>query len=297
MKVSSSTGILFNVAGALIGIAALAGAVRYTLFKPQITPCDTRYKQTMRFSLEQNGKLLSTDELQARVGGRDQGLQNVGISRDPTAPKPALLTVALPSGSASPEAGANHGGTHFPWEPRVLAKQTAVCLAYDMKLSMDFDLTENGVLPGLMGSDQGAGEHFEIYLSWDRSGEGTVRHKITGKPAAQSATPTSLLKAPIDLSAGDGHYGVELAAFELPRGRWLRLNQELVLNRPDQSDGVLRIFIDGRLVFERTDMQLRTSAETTLSGVEVAAHIIGADARYPGATDGAVSFTPFELYW
>ena len=297
MKVSTSTGILFNVAGALIGIAALAGAVRYTVFKPQIAPCDTRYKQTMRFSLEHDGKLLSTDELQARLGGRDQGLQNVGIVRDASAPKPALLTVALPSGSISPEAGANHGDMHFPWEPRVLAKQTAVCLAYDMKLSKDFDLTENGLLPGLIGTNQSEGEQFEVYLSWDRSGEGTVRHKITAKPAAQASSSTLLLKAQIDLSAGEGSYGVELAAFELPRGRWMRINQELVLNKPDQSDGIARIFIDGKLVLERTDMQLRTSAETTLSGVEVATHIIGADARYPGATDGAVAFTPFEIYW
>ncbi|MDX2204670.1 MAG: hypothetical protein NW223_18105 [Hyphomicrobiaceae bacterium] len=298
MMISKSTGIVFNFAGALIGIAALAGAVRYTLFKPQIAPCETRYKQTMRFALEQNGKLLSTDELQARVGGRDKGLHNVAIAREPGAPKPATFKVSLPSGSHGPDAAANAGGARFPWEPRVLASRTAACLAYDMMLSKDFDFSENGLLPGFVGADAQDDERFEVHLSWDRSGEGTVRHRITSKAPAQRGNP-ALLSNPVDLGAGkgEGSYGIELAAFELPKGRWLRINQELVLNRPEQSDGTLRIFIDGRLVFERTDMNLRATADTRLQGVAVASHVIGADARYPGGTDGAVWFTPFELYW
>lgn len=297
MKISRSSAIVFNVAGALVGIAALAGAVRYTVFKPQIAPCEARYKHVMRFALEQNGKLLSTDELQARVGGRDKGMHNIAIARDASAPKPALMRVSLPSGSAGPDAETNPGGAHFPWEPRVLASQTAACLAYDLMLSPEFDLNENGLLPGLVGADLADTETFEVYTSWDRSGEGTARHKITTRPAAQSPQAGGILPPPADANPGNGHFGVELAAFELPKGRWLRVNQELVLNSPDQTDGTLRIFIDGKLVLERTDMQLRTSPETTLRGVAVAGHVLGADARYGGAKDGAVSFTPFEVYW
>jgi hypothetical protein len=186
---------------------------------------------------------------------------------------------------------------HFPWEPRALAEQTAACLAYDVKLSPDFELTDNGLLPGMTGADPQEDERFEVYLSWDRSGEGTVRHKITTKEPAQRAQSAGILTNPIDLSNNDTGYGVELAGFELPKGRWLRINQELVLNRPDQSDGLLRIFIDGRLIFERSDMHLRTMPETTLRGAALAAHVLGPDARYTGAHDGSVSFTPFELYW
>jgi hypothetical protein len=161
----------------------------------------------------------------------------------------------------------------------------------------EFDLSENGLLPGLVGADLADTETFEVYVSWDRSGEGTARHKISSKPASQPTQSGGILSSTADLGTGDGQYGVELAAFELPKGRWLRVNQELVLNRPDQTDGTLRIFIDGKLVLERTDMHLRSSAETTLRGVAVAGHVLGPDARYGGATEGAVSFTPFEVYW
>lgn len=297
MKISNSTSIVFNVAGAVIGVAALAGAVRYTLFKPQIPPCEARYKHVMRLPLEQDGKLISTDDLQARVGGRDKGLSNVEIGREPDAPKAAALKVSLPAGSLGPEAASNSGGMHFPWEPRAIAQQTAACLAYDVKLSADFELTENGLLPGITGADPQEDERFEVYLSWDRSGEGTVRHKIATKEPAQSAKSTGILTNPVDLSNNDTGYGVELAGFELPKGKWLRINQELVLNKPDQSDGVLRLFIDGKLIFERSDMHLRTLAETTLRGAALAAHVLGADARYQAAKDGSVSFSPFELYW
>ena len=82
---------------------------------------------------------------------------------------------------------------------------------------------------------------------------------------------------------------------ELPRGRWVSVDQEVILNTPGKSDGVLRVWLDGRLSFENRTVAFRTDAAAAVRGIlaEVA------HARQPGARDDAspVLVTPFEFRW
>lgn len=45
----------------------------------------------------------------------------------------------------------------------------------------------------------------------------------------------------------------------LTRDRWYCVEQHVRLNRPGSNDGVLRVWLDGRLVMNRTDIRFRTS--------------------------------------
>lgn len=47
----------------------------------------------------------------------------------------------------------------------------------------------------------------------------------------------------------------------LERDRWYCVEQYVRLNRPDRNDGQLKVWIDGRPVFERRDLRLRTNGE------------------------------------
>ena len=43
----------------------------------------------------------------------------------------------------------------------------------------------------------------------------------------------------------------------LERNRWYCVEQQVRMNRPDAADGVLRVWLDGRQIFEKTDLRLR----------------------------------------
>ena len=53
----------------------------------------------------------------------------------------------------------------------------------------------------------------------------------------------------------------------LGNNRWYCVEQYLKLNTPGKSDGILRAWIDGRLVVERTDIQLRNVPQLRIESV------------------------------
>lgn len=53
----------------------------------------------------------------------------------------------------------------------------------------------------------------------------------------------------------------------LARDRWYCVEQQVKVNRPGQRDGILRAWIDGRLVFERTDVRVRDTPNLRIEQV------------------------------
>ena len=56
-------------------------------------------------------------------------------------------------------------------------------------------------------------------------------------------------------------------SYILPRGQWVSLEQEIVLNAPGAKDGALRVWADGALVVEKKGLAIREKPETRISGV------------------------------
>lgn len=297
MAISARTAILFNAAAALVAVSAVGAVVRGWIHNPKSVPCDQRYRSVMLMPLEKDGQPLTAADLQARSAGRDIGLlDNVEIARKPGAPAPVAMKVSLPKGSGAPEsADLRVGGMSFPWEPRAVRAQSAVCLSYSVMLSPDFDMSQNGVLPGIVGrSDAADDERFAVHVAWFNTNEAGVVHKIETKgehATAPDAAPTPAAHKPAQ------PFEFEAKTFELPKGRWARVSQELVLNKPDASDGVLRIWVDGRLALERTDMRLRTDPSVQIAGIAASAHVMPQDISGAAPAESSIWFTPYELRW
>jgi hypothetical protein len=224
--------------------------------------------------------VLTAADLQGGLGGRDFGLsRNVDITRVKDGGVPIAMVVNLPKGTASaPAATLSDAGMSFPWEPRALQGISAACLSYQAMLPVNFDPSVGGALPGIRGSDREQTDTFVARPSWRASGEG-------GADA-------------ILATGSERHtYGLEPAGYALPRGQWMRVDEEVVLNAPGRKDGTLRLWIDGALVLERFDMEYRTTPAITISGV--AANVFyGSDsvvARAP--RDTKIWLSPFEIRW
>ena len=277
MKLPGTRVIVFNVAAGVVTIAAVVAVVRSLVHTPSLAPCTQRYPAGTVFALEHNGVLLTSADLQARLSGKDVGLgDNVVISRIKDGPAPIAVGVTLAKGSIAPHVPeAGKGGVSFAWEPRSLHGKTAACLSYSVLLPAGFNFHQGGILPGIRGEDADRpDERFMALLAWRR----------TGRLGATSF---------VDTRSGP----VEVDPVQFPDGRWVKLEEEVVLNDPKQSDGILRVWLDGTLAIDRSDLAYRDRPETTITGVNANVHYGHEDPAGGAPKDATIWLTPFEIRW
>jgi hypothetical protein len=277
MKLPGTRVIVFNVAAGIVTVAAVVAVVRSLVTTPQLAPCTQRYPAGTIFSLEQNGVLLTSADLQTRLSGKDVGLgDNVEIARIKDGPAPVAVGVTLTKGSIAPHVqGAPKGGVTFAWEPRSLHGKTAACLSYNVLLPAGFNFHQGGILPGIRGEDaERPEEHFMALIAWRRNGR-------------LGATTF------VDTHSGP----VEADPLPFPDGRWVKLEQEVVLNDPKRSDGTLRVWLDGTLAIDRNDLAYRDRPETTITGVNANVHYGHEDPAHGAPKDATIWLTPFEIRW
>jgi hypothetical protein len=279
MKLPSTRMILFNTAGTVIGVSVLIGLIRPLLITPTTPPCTERYQHSMAFQLARAGVVLSAADVQSGLGGKDLGvIENLSIAAEKDAPAPVIMSVRLPKGAASPFASAERkGGMSFPWEPRSLQGASAACVSYDVLLPADFDFMRGGRLPGLIGSDGLGQESFAARILWRPSGGAAAVRTLSGGEVRQST--------------------MGLEEFVFPRGRWFKIEQEVVLNTPKQANGRLTVWVDGTMVGERGDLVFRSDASVGVSGVSAEVFYGGDDAAATVPKDATVRLSPFELRW
>jgi hypothetical protein len=278
MKLPGTRVILFNVAAGLVTIAAVVAVVRSLVHTPALAPCTERYPSATVFALEQGGALLTAADLQARLSGRDIGLgDNVKIARMQDAPAPVALGVTLAKGSVAPHVHhAAKGGVTFTWDPRAARGKTAACLSYSVLLPAGFQFHQGGLLPGIRGSEDAdrLKGGFMALLAWRRNGRLGVTTFVDNRSGP-----------------------VEVEPFTFPEGRWVKLEQEVVLNDPKKADGILRVWVDGKLAIDRSDLAYRDRQDVTVTGVSANIHYGHEDPAHGAPKDATIWLTPFEMRW
>jgi hypothetical protein len=266
MRLPSTKVILFNAGAIVVAGAAIFGAAHSMLSSSVTPPCGERYLKMTAFSLERGGAMLTATDLQAMSGGRDVGVvQNVSIVRK-EGPAPLAVEVRLQKGSAGGE-----DGMGFPWEPRALAGKTAACLSYHVFLPKDFDFRRSGRLPGLAGGAEQT-DTFVVPVTWDANGRAGFFVRTASGPGV-----------------------LALAEVKLPKGRWTKIEQELVLNAPTAGNGILRVWVDGELAIDRKDLTYRKGDHVSLSAVAADVHYTGPAVAADKA--GKIWLSPFEVRW
>jgi len=280
MSMPSTKTILFNAAASLVAILAVVGVVRTWLVPSTMQPCSERHSTSMVFPLERDGVVLTATDIQARTGGRDAGLiENVDVIRLKRGPVPIAMSVELPKGSAAPTSSVvPKGGLSLPWQPRTLKDKSTVCLSYQILLPSDFDFNLGGVLPGVFGGVEQSNDRFLVQLGWRQGGAiGATNHvTLDGKKWKQQA---------------------EAEGYTIPRGRWVKIDQEVILNEPDLENGVLRVWLDGALAIDKADIAYRVKPDITLAGVAADVFYNGEDVSGRAPADAKVMLSPFEIRW
>ncbi len=240
-----------------IAILILGGYFAFEASKSRdAKPCSSRFRASTLMSLNAaNGQPLAAAELQARAGFTERGMiEKASVRQGANAPSKHVLDVRV-GGPAS-----NDTGIGFAWSPSQFGAAETACLVYDVYVPADFDYASGGVLPGLQGQllatipggTPGGQTGFSARMTWDNAGTlGVETVTADGAPNGH------------DLSEGRH----KTAGSAVQRGRWTQIEQEVVLNADKAHDGVLRVWVDGRLTLEKTAMTWRTEPNLRLSGM------------------------------
>ncbi|WPZ32341.1 hypothetical protein T8K17_13940 [Thalassobaculum sp. OXR-137] len=214
-----------------------------------------------------------------RVWGLDE---NVTVSSGENGGR---LTVRYPKDSINPSSKDKRplGGAGFV--ARLLPDDTErACLRYRVRFEDGFAFVRGGKLPGLYGGEAPSGgekvdgtKGFSMRLMWRRDGEGEVYAYVANKQTDYGA------------SIGRGNWSFE-------PGRWMEIQQEVVLNDPDRADGIVRVWIDGKQVIEQTDLVYRTVADAGIDGLMFSTFFGGSSRKWASPKDQTVDFDSIELF-
>jgi hypothetical protein len=151
------------------------------------------------------------------------------------------LRVNFAIGKIGPEEGG--AGWRMPF-----GKHETAEMSYTLRFSKDFDFVKGGKLPGLCGGPENVSggrpaygtNGFSARLMWrkDGRGEAYVYHKNQkGDYGDSFAFPTD---------------------FRFPTDTPVKVRLAVSMNTPGKRDGALRVWIDEKLLVERSDMEWRS---------------------------------------
>lgn len=244
-----------GIAGLLISIGYVANSFVATDTTPK---CESRYSGATEFSLvNERGVPLSPIELQARAGLDEWGvLSNAKVVELESGPASHAIQVSLEKGTGSGFVdNVPRGGIGFRWTPLEMGKSEAACLYYNAWIPQDFEFSGAGGLPGLVAganfnprADAVKGNGFAARIAWNHDGKFGISAQVAGDDGWQNLP-------------------VARGVVEVPRGRWVSIEQEMVLNSPGKADGYTRLWIDGKIEFDKKGLSLRTDPNEMMSGV------------------------------
>ncbi|HBJ83269.1 MAG TPA: hypothetical protein DDZ88_05230 [Verrucomicrobiales bacterium] len=188
------------------------------------------------------------------------------------------LRVNFATGKIGPEEGG--AGWRMPF-----GKHEAAEMSYTLRFSQDFDFVKGGKLPGLCGGPENVSggrpangkNGFSARLMWRRDGRGEayVYHKNQKDDYGDSfAFP---------------------AEFRFPTDTPVKVRIALSMNTLGKSDGTLRVWIDEKLLVERSDMEWRSVDTFGVDGLYFETFHGGGDKTWAPTKPSWVEFTEMKV--
>lgn len=294
-KLPKQNVMLFNGAAAVLIGGSLFYMVQSVFTGESLAPCSQRYERGVQMGLESAGRPISAADLQARAAGTDWGLLErteivkvAAVSGAGTA-KYAMQFDLTGSRAEIRGTDSERAGVGFFWSPRTMQAAQSACLAYSIFVPEGFQPGGGVRLPGLAGLIEAA--------------KAPLRDGESAAPVAEPAPFSASLGWDKDGAAVMQAYGPKFdrgaafrgrGAFTLSRGKWVQIEQEVVLNAPGEENGILRLWLDGDLKIDAKAAYRDQPAKITSVLSEVVA--TGQDVS-PKAKDQKVSVTPYVVYW
>jgi hypothetical protein len=280
----SKRAIVINSVAGVVMLSGFVSLIHSTFARPYFEVCTSRYHRQQVMTLDREGKPLTPTDIQAVSNGLDEGvIENLSIAAFQGGPTKFAMGVKIAADTVEQRSGrGTPGGVSFPWAPSTIEQPQAACLSYNVFLPADFDFGTGGTLPGLFGTTTngqfGDKPNFQTQLSWLSGGAPRFYMRTMSETDNRSVAFKTWESA-------------------LPRGRWVRVDQEIVMNTPKQADGVARLWFDGKLEIEVKSVDVRDNTQLAIAGVASEVYFGGSDTNGKAAKDSQIWLSPFEIRW
>lgn len=163
------------------------------------------------------------------------------------------------------------------------ANESAASLSYRVRFDPSMDFVLGGKLPGLYGGQGNSGgsradgtNGFSFRYMWGKEGQGGSIYAYL---------------------PGNSDWGLPMFGGKLKfkKGVWQDLRQELILNKSGVSDGILRVWLDGVLVGEATNLMVRTTTKLGVAGLFFDVFFGGGSQEWASKSDVYIDFKDFVL--
>eukprot|EP00899_Mesostigma_viride_P000750 jgi/Mesvir1/10676/Mv13767-RA.2 len=233
-----------------------------------------------------------------------------------------VLRVNYPAGSFSPsatrQAQRKLGGAGFH-ASKGTAPAFALRVGFYLRLPDDFDCAQGGLLPGLYGGVEtpvtsdgtpGDGKSFSTRFAWREGCVGEVSALLPigfGNPCNLGASSSSPGISPCNCRPQGtltrcGNFSIPIGrgSFKLTPGTWHRLEQEVIVNTVAPggavaSDGVLRVWFDGCVVYEQNQLRYRSDRLTLVSGLWFSTFFGNSDPASATPRDTSIYFSSLQV--
>ncbi|MBN1186736.1 MAG: fibronectin type III domain-containing protein, partial [Bacteroidales bacterium] len=186
-----------------------------------------------------------------------------------------------PKGTYLPD---NHG---FLWRSFYSEPLTEVYFSYDIKFKPGFEWVLGGKIPGVVGGTvvEGANQPidagFSARIMWKENGRFVfyVYHQD------------------LQQTYGNSYY---IENFNCISGKWYNITIRVVLNTINSgiaaNDGILEGFIDGKLMFQKTDFKFRSLSSIKIDNMYISSFFGGGTDAWAAARDEWIDFDNFVSY-
>ena len=250
------------------------------LFSTDVIACEGTPLAQLKMGEARDGSALAKSW---RAAGFER-LWGVAENLSRVAGEPATLRLRYPAGSYAPSASeAPRGGAGF-LAPLLKAQGgtvTRACLHYELRVPDGFRFVKGGKLPGLYGGDAPSGG--------EAAGEGGFSMRLMWR--AQGALEAYAYVASLAPGSSIGRGSASLVP-----GRWTAIDLAIALNDPQQSNGSLKLGVDGRTAIERHDLRYRSSGAIGIDGLMFSSFFGGDDPSWASPADQSIEFRAFSIY-
>ncbi len=245
----------------------------------------------------------SEDQIEADFGelrfsnGVDEGRTRMVSGNQAFGGRGSSLRVEYPSGSFGPRLGGAQWIAEFDGVEEAF-------LTYRVKFGPGFDFVRGGKLPGLAGGSAPSGSApADGVRGW--SGRFMWRTRFqgqSGRPQQRVSQAISYAKHLHSGFAQDGRQEDEVfweeangSESRLESDVWYTLRQRVRMNTPGVRDGILQIWLDGRLVLDQNNIQFRNTANLKIDRLFFST-FFGGGSSWQNSKDEVIFFDDFKVY-
>ncbi len=257
----------------------------------EMPPCSARYPHKIEYDISPNDvgidpkKALSKWHIHRWWGLKERvSIVNDGAGK-------MHIRVRYPKGSINPSnKNAPRGGAGFYFNAGFENfKRDAACLRYRVRIPTDFSFGRGGKLPGLYGGKPPSGckkgaelEGFSTRYMWRREGKGTLYAYLPGKQEKCGKL-------------------IGYGKWSFAPGHDYVLEQEILLNSVNSADGVIRVWVNGKLMIDEDNAIFRQGISDykniKIKGVMFNSFFGGKDPTWASPKDQHLDFSEFSVFF